>query len=157
MLALAVLQDERVREQLRKAPVAAREWAEHRRAIDATSRIAEPGRPADDAASSNVGSAGSLVPAALQRFDPTQRFGHKGIERRLAALRANAHLVFPDPTDPDSALIFQAIDELGRATRISATMSMNERRKARARISTELSRLERALVDAVLPPEPTEH
>jgi hypothetical protein len=31
-------------------------------------------------------------------------------------------------------------------------MPLNDRRKARARITTELSRLEQALVDAVLPP-----
>jgi hypothetical protein len=34
LLAVSVLQDERVREQLRKAPIAAREWAANRRADD---------------------------------------------------------------------------------------------------------------------------
>jgi hypothetical protein len=132
VLAMSMLQDERVREQLRKAPVAAREWAASRRAADADDR---PGA------------------ARLERFDPTQRFGQKGIERRLAALERNADLVFPEPTDLDGAVIFQAIDELRRAAAISATMPLNERRKARSRITSELTRLERALVDAVLPPE----
>ncbi len=91
-------------------------------------------------------------PSTLDRLDPTQRFGQKGIERRIAALERNADLVFPDPTDRDGSVIFQAIDELSRAAAISATMPLNERRKARARITTELTRLERALVDAVLPP-----
>jgi hypothetical protein len=135
LLAMSVLQDERVREQLRKAPVAAREWAEQRRAIDVTS--SEGGRSR---------------PTSLNRLDPTQRFGQKGVERRLAALERNADLVFPDPTDRDGAVIFQAIDELNRAAAISATMALNERRKTRSRITTELTRLERALVDAVLPP-----
>ena len=56
-------------------------------------------------------------------------------------------------TDRDGAVIFQAIDELSRAAAISATMPLNERRKTRSRITTELTRLERALVDAVLPPD----
>jgi len=132
LLAVSVLQDERVREQLRKAPVAAREWAANRRSADA-----------------------GMAPNAargLDRFDPTQRFGQRGLERRLTALERNADLTFPDPTDPDGAVIFQAIDELSRAASISATMPLNDRRKTRSRIATELSRLERALVDAVLPP-----
>ena len=95
LLAMTVLQDERVREQLRKAPVAAREWAEHRRAID----VGAPG-------------AERRGPSTLDRLDPTQRFGQKGIERRLAALERNADLVFPDPTDRGGAVIFQAIDLL---------------------------------------------
>ena len=135
LLAMTVLQDERVREQLRKAPVAAREWAEHRRAID----VGAPG-------------AERRGPGTFDRLDPTQRFGQKGIERRLAALERNADLVFPDPTDRGGAVIFQALDELSRAASISATMPLNERRKARARITSELTRLEQALVDAVLPP-----
>jgi hypothetical protein len=132
VLAMSVLQDERVREQLRRAPFAAREWAATRRAADAGDRHGT---------------------ARLDRFDPTQRFGQKGIERRLAALERNADLVFPEPTDVDGAVIFRAIDELGRAAAISATMPLNERRRARSRITSELTRLERALVDAVLPPE----
>jgi hypothetical protein len=134
LLAMTVLQDERVREQLRKAPVTARQWAEQRRAIDVTSR--EAGQPRS---------------LSIHRLDPTQRFGHKGIERRLAALERNAELVFPDPSDPNGAVIFQAIDELSRAAAISATMPLNDRRKTRSRITSELTRLERALVDAVLP------
>ncbi len=133
LVAMTLLQDERVREQLRKAPAAAREWAAARRAADGTAR-----QPT----------------GARERLDPTLRFGQKGIERRIAALDRNARLVFPDSTDPDRAVILDAIDELSRAASISATMPLNERRKARARISDELTRLERALVDAVLPPTP---
>ncbi len=130
LLAISMLQDERVREQLRRAPVAARDWAANRRDADTS---AGPGA------------------ARLDRLDPTRRFGQKGIERRLAALERNADLVFVERTD--GAAIFQAIDELSRAAAISATMPLNERRKARARITSELTRLERALVDAVLPPQ----
>jgi hypothetical protein len=131
LLAMSVLQDERVREQLRKAPVAAREWAANRRATDADNRV---------------------EPSPLERLDPTRRFGHRGLERRLTALERNTRLVFPDPDDADGAVILRAIDELRRATAISATMPLNDRRKARTRITAELTRLEQALVDAVLPP-----
>lgn len=127
---MSVLQDERVREQLRKAPVAARNWAEQR-------------RESQDATASS--------PSGLGRLDPTQRFGQKGVERRIAALERNAHLVFPDPVDRDGAAVFQAIDELRRAAAISATMPLNDRRATRSRIGAELTRLEQALVDAVLP------
>jgi len=134
LLAISILRDERVREQLRKAPIAAREWAANRR-IDAGGDHPEP--------------------SPLERLDPTRRFGHRGLERRGSALERNARLVFPDPNDADCAVILQAIDELRRATAISATMPVNDRRRARARITTELSRLEQALVDAVLPPTTT--
>ena len=131
VLAMSVLQDERVREQLRKAPIAAREWAAARRAADGVDRP---------------------EPSPLERLDPTRRFGHRGLERRVTAVERNARLVFPDRNDADGAVILQAIDELRRATAISATMPLNDRRKARTRIGAELTRLEQALVDAVLPP-----
>lgn len=141
LLAVSLLQDERVREQLGKAPTAARDWAAaRRRAERADARDA-------DAALGGAGRRG-----LGSRFDPTRRFGHKGVERRLTALERNAELVVPDLTEPDGATIVQAIDELRRATAISVTMPLNERRKARRRISAELTRLERALVDALLPP-----
>ena len=113
MLAIAALQDERVRTQLRKAPATLQ----------------------------------------LDRLDPTSRFGQKGVERRLRALRANADAVFPDRADPSATAVHRAIDELSQAATISSTMPLNERRKARSRITGELTRLEQALVDAVLPPD----
>ena len=126
-VAITLLQDERVRAQLNKAPAAAREWAAQRREANA-----------------------GLVSTAA-RLDPTQRFGQKGIRRRLAALERNVSLVFPDSTESDAVAIHQATDELYRAVAISDSMPMAERRRSRGRISTELSRLESALVDAVLP------
>ena len=129
MVAITALQDERVRAQLAKAPAAARSWATTRRA-----------------------STGDGPPGGLGRLDPTQRFGQKRIERRLAALQRNADAVFPDHDDPTGAAIHRAIDELGRAAAISETMPLTERRRARTRITGELTRLEVALVDAVLPP-----
>jgi hypothetical protein len=150
VLALAALENDKVREQLRRAPGAAREWAVTRRA--------ESG--ADD--------------GLADRLDPTRRFGHKGLERRLRALERNVALVFPEAATMDAAspggttratttgspkadavddgvVIHRAVVELQNATAISATMPLNERRRARRRIAAELGRLEAALVDAVLP------
>jgi hypothetical protein len=127
MIAVTLLQDERVRAQLSKAPAAAREWAAQRRAL------AEPGE------------------SVAERFDPTRRFGQKGVSRRLIALQRNVHLAFPDPTTSEAVAINRAVDELERAVVVSATMPLSERRRARGRISAELRRLELALVDAVLP------
>jgi hypothetical protein len=129
MLAVTLLQDERVRAQLSRAPAAAREWAAQRR------ELAEPKE------------------SVAGRLDPTRRFGQKGVSRRLIALQRNVHLAFPDPTMPEAVAINCAIDELERAVVVSATMPLNERRRARGRISAELRRLELALVDAVLPPQ----
>jgi hypothetical protein len=135
MIAIAALQDERVRAQLAKAPATARTWAASRRSADR--------RDTD-------GGAGG--PSTLARLDPTQRFGQRGIERRLGALQRHADEVFPDRSVEPGLSMHRAIDELGRAASISATMPLNERRRARSRITAELTRLELALVDAVLPP-----
>jgi hypothetical protein len=111
MLALAALQDERVRAQLAKAPAALN----------------------------------------LERFDPTQRFGTRAVQRRLTALRRNTDAVFPDRSQPAAAALHRAIDELSQATAISETMPRAERRQAQSRVTAELTRLEVGLVDAVLP------
>lgn len=170
MIALTALQDERVREQLRKTSGAAREWAVQRQAtrrdgvIDVDSydpdESGEPGGPGEPG---DVAGGPRRAPATeplRSRLDPTRRFGQKGIERRVAALRRNVELVFPADdagtseagTGEAGTAIRQAIDELSRAVAISATMPINERRRARGRIDAELTRLENALVDAVLPP-----
>lgn len=135
LLAMTVLQDERVREQVRRAPVAAREWAERRRQAD---RVIDVGGP----------SGGSF-----ERLDPTQRFGQRGVDRRLNALDRNVRVVFPDATDPGRVAIRSAVDELRRANEVTATMPLADRRRARRRITDEVGRLEHALVDAILPPE----
>lgn len=135
LLAMTVLQDERVREQLRRAPSAAREWAERRRRDDSVIDV------------------GGQMPSSFDRFDPTKRFGQRGVDRRLRALRRNVSVVFPETDDPSRKALRDAVDELRRANDVSATMTLAERRRTRRRISEEVGRLERALVDAVLPPE----
>lgn len=186
MIAMTALQDERVREQLRKTSGAAREWAAQRQAARRQDVIDVDARDLDDDAGGDGGDGlvgdgvdhgpGRSRPTPSEplrsRLDPTRRFGQKGVERRVAALRRNVDLVFPvsaaetpggsghgsgdetgDATEVDAGgAIRRAVDELSNAVAISATMPINERRRARGRIDAELTRLENALVDAVLPP-----
>ncbi len=91
------------------------------------------------------------TPEVVRRIDPTARFGQRGLERRLDALHRNLALAFPDRAAPGAAELERAIDELDRALAITSTMPLTGRVKAHARIGGELDRLERALVDAVLP------
>jgi hypothetical protein len=91
------------------------------------------------------------TPDLVRRIDPTARFGHRGLERRLDALRRNLALAFTDRSAPGAVELARALDELDRALAITATMPLTGRIKAHARIGGELDRLESALVDAVLP------
>jgi hypothetical protein len=91
------------------------------------------------------------TPQLVRRIDPTARFGQRGLERRLDALRRNLALAFPDRGAPGAVELARALDELDRALAITATMPLTGRVKAHARIGGELDRLESALVDAVLP------
>lgn len=125
--AVSVLQDDRVRDRLRSAPRAAKDWAERHRPLR------EPG---DE--------------SVLRRVDPTSRFGRRGIERRLGAIRRNVDLVFGDRRDADAGAVFEAVDALERALVLTATMPVTARTRARHRIAGELAALELALVDAVL-------
>jgi hypothetical protein len=124
LVALTALQDERVRTQLMRAPGAVRAWAEQHR----------------------EGSGRSW-----RDLDPSQRFGRRGLERRLEALQRNVAIVFPAGSDPAAIAIYRAIDELDRAAAVSATMPVLKRRSAHARIGEGIDQLESALVDAVLP------
>ena len=99
---------------------------------------------------------GSSAASMRERLNPTQCFGHKGIERRVQALRRNVDLVFPDDrggdTEEPGDATGRAVEEHSRAVAVSATMPAADRRRARARIDAELTRLENALVDLLLPP-----
>ena len=90
------------------------------------------------------------APAAAREWAAANR----GIERRLSAVRRHADAVFPDRSDPSGAAVHRSIDDLSRANEITATMPLAERRKAQARIKTELARIEMVLVDAAMPSGP---
>jgi hypothetical protein len=90
------------------------------------------------------------APAAARDWAAANR----GIERRLSAVRRHADTVFPDRSIPSAAAVHRSIDDLSRANDITATMPLAERRKAQARIKTELARIEMVLVDAAMPSAP---
>ena len=136
--AVSVLQDEHVRSRLRRAPDAARDWAERHR----VERDTEGRDPSD---------------SLLRRVDPTARFGRRGLDRRLGAMRRNVGLAFAHRgadeafADPQAAAVLDAVEALARAVVIASSMPLSRRTRAYHRISGELAALELALVDAVLP------
>ena len=124
-VAQQVLASEEVRNQLAKAPRGVMDWAKKKRAERGT--------------------------AGLGRFDPTARFGQKGLERRVESIAGALALAFPDADDPGREELTQAIVRLRLALAVAKPMPLVKRKQAQRRIDKELDTLEAALVDAVLP------
>ena len=125
-VAQKVLASEEVRRQLANAPRGVMEWAKKKRA---ERRADGPGR-----------------------FDPTARFGQKGLERRVESIAGALALAFPNEDDPGRQELTDAIVRLRLALAVAKPMPLVKRKQAQTRIAKELDTLEAALVDAVLPP-----
>lgn len=82
----------------------------------------------------------------------TDRFGQKGLQRRVDSLASVVDRAFPSPGDPGRTEMLQAVEQLRVALAIAGPMPLVQRRKAHARIDAQLDALEAGLVDAVLPP-----
>jgi len=87
----------------------------------------------------------------VRRLDPTGRFGQRGLERRVGSLKRAIELGFPGANDAGRAEMLHAIDGLTRALAVAASLPLVKRKRAHARIDSELDALELAMVDAVLP------
>jgi hypothetical protein len=124
-VAQQVLASEEVRRQLASAPRGVMEWAKKKRA---DRRVTGPGR-----------------------FDPTARFGQKGLERRVESIANTLALAFPEADDPGRKELTQAIVRLRLAVAVANPMPLVKRRRAQLRIGKELDILEASLVEAVLP------
>jgi hypothetical protein len=124
-VAQQVLASEEVRRQLASAPRGVIEWANKKRS---ERRANGPGR-----------------------FDPTARFGQKGLERRVESIAGALALAFPDADDPGREELTQAIVRLRLALAVARPLPLVKRKQAQMRIDKELDTLEAALVDAVLP------
>ena len=124
-VAKAVLANEDVRRRLAEAPKDVIDWAKKRRAERRTDR---PGR-----------------------FDPTARFGQKGLERRVESIAGALALAFPEADDPGRQELTDAIVRLRLALAVAKPLPLVKRKQAQTRIDKELDSLEAALVDAVLP------
>ena len=124
-VAQQVLANEDVRRRLADAPRGVIEWAKKKRAEHRT--------------------------ASAHRFDPTARFGQKGLERRVESIAGTLALAFPSADDPGREELTQAIQRLRLGLAVSKPMPLIRRRQANMRVERELAVLESALVDAVLP------
>ncbi len=129
-LAQSALKNEAVRKQIQDAPEAVGRWARSLQKTDG----------------------GGGILASLARLDPTARYSEPSLERRLEALSRNVELVFPDPDDPARRSTLKAVYELHRGLLVASPLPLLKRKKVYMRIDTEVSVLEQALVDAVLPP-----
>jgi hypothetical protein len=124
-VAQQVLANEDIRRRLASAPRGVFEWATKKRA---ERRATSP-----------------------RRFDPTARFGHKGLARRVESVAGALALAFPSADDPGREELTQAIVRLRLALAVARPLPLVKRKQAHMRIDRELDTLESALVDAVLP------
>ena len=124
-VAQQVLANEDVRRRLSEAPRGVMEWAKKKRAERRS--------------------------VSAHRFDPTARFGQKGLERRVESIAGTLALAFPSADDPGREELTQAIQRLRLGLAVSKPMPLIKRRQANMRVEKELGVLESALVDAVLP------
>ena len=84
------------------------------------------------------------------RLDPTQHFGQKSLERRVAALTGVTNDAFPDPLSPGRAELSNALEGLRIALAVAKPMPLLQRKKAHRRIDRQLDEMEAAMVNAVL-------
>jgi hypothetical protein len=124
-VAQQVLANEEVRRRLAEAPKGVIEWASKKRA----ERRAK----------------------GHGRFDPTARFGQKGLDRRVESVAGALAVAFPSADDPGREELTQAIVRLRLALAVAKPLPLVKRKQAHIRIDKELDTLESALVDAVLP------
>ncbi|MEO8264604.1 MAG: hypothetical protein ABI706_03740 [Ilumatobacteraceae bacterium] len=124
-VAQQVLANEDVRRRLAGAPRVVIEWAKKKRVEHRT--------------------------ASVRRFDPTARFGQKGLERRVESIAGTLALAFPSADDPGREELTHAVQRLRLGLAVSKPMPLIKRRQANIRVERELGVLESALVEAVLP------
>ncbi len=130
-LAVKVLRSEAVQRRLQEAPDAAVRWAQARRAA----RSADPNRS--------------------RRFDPSERFGQRGMERRVRLLEQSAATAFSTSPAGVPAEVTEAFASVRRALDVTRPLSLMKRNRSRARIARQLDELEDTLVEAVLPTQRT--
>lgn len=122
VIAQQILKNEEVRRRLAMAPRQVSEWAGRRR---------------------------TASKATKNGF--TDRFGQKGLQRRVDSLATVVDRALPNPDEPGRAEVLQAVEQLRIALAIAGPMPLVQRKRAHSRIDHQLDELEAALVDAVLP------
>jgi len=127
-VAVKLLQNDAVREQLRKAPDAVTSWAAERRAKGERS-----------------------VQKALAAANPAEYVGQRKLTKRLDNLERGTALAFGPRADAQHDEVYAAIDDLRRALAVAAGLPTTKRTRLHLRIGSQVDTLERGLIDAVLP------
>jgi len=91
---------------------------------------------------------------ATDRLNQANRFGQKGLERRINSLFEVSSSAFPERNDQGRAEFLDSIDRMRLALGVAAEMPMTKRKRAQARIARQLDELEAAMVEAILPQSP---
>jgi len=91
---------------------------------------------------------------ATDRLNPANRFGQKGLERRINSLFEVSSSAFPERNDPGRAEFLDSIDRMRLALGVAAEMPITKRKRAQAKIAKQLDELEAAMVEAILPQSP---
>lgn len=147
-MAVKYLRSDAGKAQLRKAPEAIR-WARnlarpkrpYPNAIDAVSHEADAG---EDSAALGPGA----PPSTWPRFNPADRLGRRGLERRIAALHSGFAVAFADGQHTELA---DAVEALGRAIQVGGDLPLVKRQRLYRRVDRQLDELEAALLEAALP------
>lgn len=93
------------------------------------------------------------LPSAAQHAGMRARFGQGALERRIQALRTMAAEL--SRTHPEfAAHVASTADDLQRAVTVASNMPPATKWRTRRSIDARLDEIEKALVDAVLPPAP---
>jgi hypothetical protein len=133
-LALSVLKSDTVRDQLAHAPQAVVGWARERRAErPVETRQAEAGEDSS------------------RRTSPADRFGQRGLERRIERLESAITMAFGERDSTPRPELWTALDELRRSIAIAGTLPMLKRKRMHMRIDDALDELEVGLMNALLP------
>ena len=128
-IALKMLQSDTVKDQMKRAPAAVAQWATERRAQHHGGRLR----------------------ATASSLNPFDRFGQRGLERRIEHLSRGTALAFGERTNTGRSELWDAVDELKKASVVASGLPALKRKRMHRRIDNELDKLEIGLIDALLP------
>jgi len=128
-LAVKALKNPAVQEHLSRAPAAVLEWAAERREQLRSGKL----------------------PAVMSRLNPADRFGQRGLERRIELVGDGITLAFGERSSTSRAELWTALDELEKSIAVAGGLPMVKRKRLHMRIDNQLDELEGGLIDAVLP------
>ncbi len=120
-----------------------------RTVIDTTGRAAHEPPTAGSRATPNELPAGATSPAT-GRPRQVDRFGRRGLERRVAGLRTGFSIAFAEGSAPRERAD-AAVAEIERSLAVAAALPTVKRQRLQWRINHQIDELESALIDAASP------